>query len=417
MKRSNIIKSGMLLTTIASVIPAISYAGFVEDGVVRLDLRNFYLNRDFDGTTPDVGSWSQGIDVQYFSGYTDTAIQVGLDASGQQAYKFHSEGNDGTLPYDTSAQEAKDDYGRAGVTLKLKYSKTELKIGDHRPHLPVAWDDTSRQLDTIYEGAVLQSDEIDGLSLTLGRFWEVVTRNSSDKEKMYLYPNFNGKRSDGLDFAGATYQLSDALSATYFYGNLKDIYTQNYFGIEHKMALTDSINMKTDVRYFDNQDEGKALYGSIDGSALGARLTFTSGSHMLAVSYQEMDSDWFFPTLNGYVPQPFLLHWSNAAFINADEKSMGIRYGYDFTAAGAAGLNLFTQYIKGTDIDIHAGGPGSAVIDDNAWQSERDFVLSYQFQNPMLKGLGLQWQNIDIKKSFTDGYMENRLVATYTTQF
>ena len=175
-------------------------------------MRNFYLHRDFtnsDAPSPKVGSWSQGFDLQFASGYTDTPLQFGVDVNAQYAIRLDSHGDDGTLPMDSSSGRTADDYSRAGATLKMKYSKTELRVGDMRPELPVAWHDPSRQLDTIYQGAVLESKEISGLTLTGGRFWSAVTRESSNHEKFYKFGSTDNLDSDrGMDFGGATWDLS-----------------------------------------------------------------------------------------------------------------------------------------------------------------------------------------------------------------
>jgi len=403
-------KTGLYLSVTAVLLsPVAAQAGFVEDGTLKLDLRNYYLDRDYEGSTPDAGNWSQAVDLQYFSGYTDTPIEFGIDLSATGAYVFDSEGSDGSLPYDGVNGDSTESYGRAGATLKFRYGKTELTVGDHRPHLPVAWDDTSRVLDTIYEGAVIHSTAIENLELTAGRFWEAVTRESSDKEEFYIYKGQSVNRSDGLDFAGATYAFTKGLKGTYFYGRLNDFYTQQYFALQHMAALDNGMKLKTDLRYFDNESEGKEYEGDLDVDALSSMVTLLSGNHMVALSYQNVDGKRPFPTLNGAIPQPALLHWSSAAFIMPDERSWGIRYGYNFKDMGFPGLKLFARYIKGSDIDI-AGGTDET-------QSERDIYLSYAVQNPSLKGLKFDLRNISIDRSWTDGYEEYRFITTYTHSF
>jgi benzoate transport porin len=412
MNKSRALKTVCLLASAGGLLlPSLSHAALIADSELKLDLRNFYLDRKYIGNTSDASSWSQGADLQFTSGYTDTSVQFGLDASTQGAYTLDSVGNDGSLPYDQDKNEAKESYGRIGATLKLKYSNTELKVGDHRPHLPIAWDDTSRQLDTIYEGAVLTSNEIDGLNLTAGRYWNVVTRASSDKEKLYLYPVFNGKTSDGLDFAGADYAVTQALKASVYYGVLHDIYKQTYYGLNYQTSLSASTRMIADLRYFDNQTDGAAYYGELDVDALGAMVTFLSGSHMLAFTWQSVDGDTYFPTLNGYVPQPYLVQWSNAAFISPDEQSMGARYAYNFKEVGVTGLDVFAMYIASNDIDVLGS------TETNGKQAERDLVVSYTLQSGALEGLKFQYQDIHITKSFADDYAEYRFVTTYTVDF
>ena len=276
--KCNLCKTGIVLSALTGLaLPTTALADFVADGKVKLDLKNFYLTRSYDTAADDVGSWSQAADLQYSSGYTDTRIQVGLDASSQLAYIISADGDDGSVPIHADG-EAPDTYGRSGATFKAKYSKTELTVGDHRPHLPIAWDDTSRQLDTIYEGAMLQSKEIDGLALTAGRYWEVVTRESSDKEGMSIFRGNDDKRSDGLDFLGASYDVTTALNVTYFLGKLNDYYKQQYAGLTYKTRLGD-VGSRTDVRLFRVSDDGEARNGEYDTQAFGVRESLSMGNH------------------------------------------------------------------------------------------------------------------------------------------
>ena len=333
-------------------------ADFIDDRQVSLGLRNFYIDRDFkqhDAPKSRIGSWTQGFDFRAISGYTEGTVQFGLDVSAQYAYRLDGGGGRGPdtiIPYDDSKGEQVRDYGRAALTAKMRYSKTELKIGEHRPMLPVAFYDDSRQLITTYHGFLLESREVDKLTLTAGRFTEISSRESSNREKMYL---FNGpdvqRRSDGLNFAGATYAFTPALSASYFYGQLEDIYQQQYLGGTYNADLGNGFGLKTDLRYFDNREDGKALYGDIDNRSYGVMTTLRKGAHAIGVGYQRMLGDSTFPTLNGYAPQPYLVNWSTVAFVKPNESSWQLRYDLDFAGYGVPGLKLMTRYLRGTGID------------------------------------------------------------------
>lgn len=399
-------------------------ADFIDDRQVSLGLRNFYIDRDFkqhDAPKSRVGSWTQGFDFRAISGYTEGTVQFGLDVSAQYAYRLDGGGGRGPdtiIPYDDSKGEQVRDYGRAALTAKVRYSKTELKIGEHRPALPVAFYDDSRQLITTYHGFMLESREVDKLTLTAGRFTEISSRESSNREKMYL---FNGpdiqRRSDGLNFAGATYAFTPALSATYFYGQLEDIYQQQYLGATHNADLGNGFGLKTDLRYFDNREDGKALYGDIDNRSYGAMTTLRKGAHAIGVGYQRMLGDSTFPTLNGYAPQPYLVNWSTVAFVKPNESSWQLRYDLDFASYGVPGLKLMTRYMRGTGIDR-----GNNDLDQNV-ESERNIFLSYVVQSGPLKGVGFEWRNIDVKTRYGNGaasgadYKENRLITSYTFKF
>ncbi|WP_375739852.1 OprD family porin [Pseudomonas boanensis] len=405
-------------------VPVSALADFVKDRQVSLGLRNFYIDRDFkqdDAPKSRIGSWTQGFDFRAISGYTEGIVQFGLDVSGQYAYRLDGGGGRGPdtiIPYDDSKDEQVRDYGRAALTGKVRYSRTELKVGEHRPMLPVAFYDDSRQLITTYHGFLLESREVDNLTLTAGRFTEISSRESSNREKMYL---FNGpdiqRRSDGLNFGGATYAFNPALSASYFYGQLEDIYQQHYAGLTHNANLGNGFGLKTDLRYFDNSEDGKALYGDIDNRSYGIMTTLRKGPHAVGVAYQRMLGESAFPTLNGYAPQPYLVNWSTVAFVKPNESSWQLRYDYDFAALGVPGLRFMTRYLRGTGIDR-----GNNALDQNV-ESERNIVVNYVVQSGAFKGVGFEWRNIDVKTRYGNGgasgpdYQENRLITSYTFKF
>ena len=406
-----------------ALAPITAQADFIDDRQVSLGLRNFYIDRDYkqsDAPKSRIGSWTQGFDFRAISGYTEGPIQFGLDLSAQYAYRLDGGGGrgpDSIIPYDDSKGEQVRDYGRAALTAKVKYSKTELKIGEHRPMLPVAFMDDSRQLVTTYHGFLVESREIDKLTLTGGRFTEISSRESSDREKMYL---FNGpdikRRSDGLNFGGATYAFSPSLSATYFYGQLEDIYEQHYGGLTHNADLGDGFGLKTDLRYFDNKEDGKALYGEIDNRSYGAMTTLRKGAHAIGVGYQRMLGDSTFPTLNGYAPQPYLVNWSTVAFVKPNEL---------LAAALRPGLRRLRRARPQADDPLHARHrhrPGQQRAGrerreraqhlpqlrgaERPAQGRRLRVAQHRRQDPLRQRRGLGAD-----------YKENRLITTYTFKF
>lgn len=403
---------------LGAMMPLAALGDFAQDSQLNLGLRNFYVDRDFKGANPRTsrdGSWTQGFDLRFTSGYTSGPVQFGLDAAGQFAYRLDGGGGrgpDSVIPYSQSDREQAKDYGRAGLTGKMRFSRTEVKVGEHRPTLPVAFFDDSRQLVTTFHGLLVQSNEAENLTLTGGRFTEISTRESSNSEKMYLFTRPNGPRfpSDGLNFAGATYNFGPTFSASYFYGQLEDIYQQHYLGFTLNSALGGGYSLKTDLRYFNNDEDGDALYGPIDNHTYGVMTTLKKGGHAFGVGYQRMLGDSTFPTLNGYVPQPYLVNWSAVAFIKPNESSWQARYDYNFAAMGVPGLTLTTRYLRGTGID--RGGD----LSDTA-ESERDLFLAYVVQSGPLKGLGMEWRNIDAKFKHNNDYDENRLITTYTWKF
>src|SRR5574344_1312202 len=88
---------------LALAVPA--HAAFIEDSKASLELRNFYMNRDFrndhlnNGPRPPavhghVGrqskaeEWAQGFLFRYESGFTEGTVGVGIDAMGFAGFKL-----------------------------------------------------------------------------------------------------------------------------------------------------------------------------------------------------------------------------------------------------------------------------------------------------------------------------------------
>ena len=392
-----------------------SYADVIEDSTLNVDLRNFYIDKDFKGDSAAksrIGSWTQGFDVRFHSGYSQGPIEFAVAASAQYAYRLDGGGGRGLdtiIPYDDSKGEQVRDYGRAAATLKARVGKTELSVGEHRPMLPVAFFDNTRQLPSTFHGVQLTDRSFDNLMLTAGHFNRIATRESSNHEKLYLFTRPNGPRftSDGLSFVGASYNVTPAFNASYFYAELEDIYAQHYAGFTHKLDLGAGFKLKNDFRYYAHREQGEALYGEIDNRTYGFMSALNKNGHTFSVGYQRMLGDTNFPTLNGFTPQPYLVNWSAQAFIMANETSWQARYDYDFANVGVPGLTAMARYIRGTGIDR-----GDAL--ESSMERERGLQLNYVVQSGPLKGVGFTAFNINVKPKHGADYDENRLITTYT---
>jgi len=336
-----------LLTSLAAAILGMSNtasAAFIEDSKASIDLRNFYMNRDFrqsGAAQSKAEEWAQGFMLKMESGYTEGPVGFGLDAIGLLGVKLDSgsgRGGTGILQSDRDApNRAQDDYGSAGVTAKAKLSATTLHVGTLQSILPVVMRNDSRLLPQTYRGAWLQSKEIDGLTLDLGKLDRVNQRNSSDNEEMTA---FNGGRrniqfgsqtsSDEFLFAGARYAWSPELSTSYYYGGLDGIYKEHNFGLVHVLPLGDKQSFKTDLRYVHQTDDGGS---NVDADAFGAMFTYKLGGHAFGAGYQQLNGDTGFAYIAGSDNALVNLVQIND-FGNEDERSWQVRYDYDFAAMG-----------------------------------------------------------------------------------
>jgi hypothetical protein len=181
-----------LALSAALVLPLVARADFVGDSQGSLELRNFYQNRDFrqsGAAKSQVGNWSQAFMLRMQSGFTDGPVGVGLDYLGLLGVKLDSgrgRSGDGTLPFGAQSGRPVDDFSHMGVTGKVRVSKTRLDVGILTPTLPVVFRDDMRLMPQTFDGALVESKEIDRLTLTAGQLWRSRTRESSGSDRMYL---------------------------------------------------------------------------------------------------------------------------------------------------------------------------------------------------------------------------------------
>ncbi|WP_137821536.1 OprD family porin [Pseudomonas sp. D(2018)] len=392
-------------------------ADFIDGSRASLELRNFYFNRDFrqDGAAQSKAEeWAQGFLLRYESGFTEGPVGVGVDALGLLGVKLDSSPDrtgTGLLQSDRERpNRAQDEYGELGLTAKLRASSSLLKIGTLQPKLPVALSNDSRLLPQTFRGAWLSSTEVKDLTLDLGRFDRVNLRNSSDNEAMQV---FNGgarnivlgrnKTSDALDFAGASYKWTPALTTAYHYGGLDGIYRQHYLTLGHSLDLGDAGSIKSDLRWARSLDDGGS---NVDNRALGAMFTYKRGPHALGMGYQHMAGDTGFAYVSGADGYLVNLVQIND-FGNADERSWQARYDFDFAALGIPGLTFMTRYLSGDNVQVTG-----RTEEGKEW--ERDTDIAYVVPNGPLKNLGIKWRNASVRSNFGPDIDENRLIVTYT---
>src|SRR5690606_26167963 len=90
------IARGVALATLGATLamPSMVQAAFIEDTKAGLELRNFYMNRDFrhtpSGGKNKADEWAQGFLLRIESGYTEGTVGFGVDALGLLGVKLDS---------------------------------------------------------------------------------------------------------------------------------------------------------------------------------------------------------------------------------------------------------------------------------------------------------------------------------------
>jgi hypothetical protein len=424
-------------------------AGFIEDSKATLGLRNFYINTDNRDGQPTAASntrsknaeWGQGFDLRFISGFTQGTVQFGVDAIGLYGLRLDSSRADhgnyngtasGGVIFPSDGNKAVDDYASLGVTGKVKISQTVLKIGTLMPNNPVIKYNDGRLLPQTFQGGEIVSNDIKDLTLTAGQIEHSKGRNSSNNEGLSL-AGANSSYANGFVnkfyYAGADYKVTKDLTASYYYGELKDFYSQNFLGLVHNWAIGPGV-LKSDLRYYRSRDNGAngdtaAFYttgyyggtvskGKVDNDLYSYLALYSVNGHTFGGGYQYTKGDSDFPWLNqgDGSSNSTTTDMQIQKFGRAGERTWQARYAYDFATVGVPGLTAGIVYLRGSNIDTVANKV--AVSGQTEW--ERDITLAYVIPEGPLKNLGVAWKNAMWRTDIpaVRDQDENRLIVSYS---
>ncbi|TFF07416.1 OprD family porin [Pseudomonas sp. BCA14] len=438
-----------LAVAVAAIAQQAHSAGFIEDSKATLGLRNFYINTDNrDGQPAATGSgantrsknaeWGQGFDLRFISGYTQGTVQFGVDAIGLYGLRLDSSRADhgnytgtasGGTVFPSDGNKAVRDYASLGLTGKVKISQTELKIGTLQPNNPVIKTNDGRLLPQTFQGGQITSNEIKDLTLTAGQIEHAKGRNSSNNEGLSLAGANGSSNYDAGNFvnkfyyAGADYKITKDLTASYYYGELKDFYSQNFLGLVHNWAIGPGV-LKSDLRYYRSRDNGAngdtagyytsgyyggtTTKGKVDNDLYSYLALYSVAGHTFGGGYQYTKGDSDFPWLNqgDGSSNSTITDMQIQKFARAGERTWQARYAYDFAKVGVPGLTAGVVYLRGTNISNPTG-------DKTEW--ERDLTLAYVVPEGPLKNLGVAWKNAMWRTDIaTRDQDENRLIVSYS---
>ncbi|VVO23250.1 Porin-like protein NicP [Pseudomonas fluorescens] len=398
-------------SSLAFALPMSAAAeGFLEDSKATLNLRNAYFNRNFTNPNNAQGKaeeWTQSFILDAKSGFTQGTVGFGIDMLGLYSQKLDGgKGTGGTqlLPIHDDGRPA-DNFGRLGVALKAKVSKTELKVGEWMPVLPILRSDDGRSLPQTFRGGQITSTEINGLSLYGGQFRGNSPRNDASMEDMSM----NGRgafTSDRFNFGGGEYAFNDKRTLVgVWYAELTDIYQQQYFNLSHSQPIGDW-TLGANLGFFTGKEDGSAQAGDLDNKTAFALLSAKYGGNTFYVGLQKLGGDDAWMRVNGTSGGTLANDSYNASYDNAKERSWQVRHDYNFVALGVPGLTMMNRYISGDNVHT------ATTSDGKEWGRESE--LAYTVQSGPLKNLNVKWRNATIRRDFsTNEFDENRLFISY----
>lgn len=407
MKICHTLPFALLGAGIIGSLPGTSVAaGFIEDSKATLGLRNFYINRNF--TNPSnpqrkAEEWTQSFILDARSGFTEGPIGFGVDVLGMWSVKL--DGGGGTygtalLPRHDDGQPA-DDFGRLAVAGKARISKTELKVGEWMPVLPILRSDDGRSLPQTFRGGQVTSNEIAGLTLYGGQFRGNSPRNDASMDDM----SYGGALSDRFNFVGGEYKFNqDRTLVGLWNAVLKDVYEQQYLQLSHSQPVG-SWTFGANLGYFHGGEDGSEKAGQLDNKTYSGMFSAKYGGNTFWVGLQKVDGDTWM-RVNGTSGGTLANDSYNSSFDNANERSWQVRHDFNFVTVGVPGLTLMNRYISGQD--VHTG----AVTDGKEWVRETE--LAYVIQSGAFKDLSVKWRNSSIRRDYSNNeFDENRLIFNY----
>ncbi|MBA1201383.1 OprD family porin [Pseudomonas capeferrum] len=361
--------------------------GFVEDSKLNVNTRMLYFSRDFRNVPSGAQSRAEETGLGFLgtfeSGFTQGTVGVGVDVIGMLGLKLDSgrgRAGTGVLPVGSDGR-AEDDYSEAGAAVKFRVSDTVLKFGHQLTALPVFATDDSRLLPEVAEGALITSNEIEGLTLNAGRFTALNAQAQTFRDSLHLKE---------ANVVGGTYSFNDSLSASLYYSKVEDYWRKYYANVNWALPIDDKQGLVFDFNIYDTKSDGAGLQRSsdddttkLDNRAFSLSGAYNFGAHTFTLAYQRVtgDGDYGYGVDGGGTV--FLANSVARSDFNAeDEKSWQARYDLNFAEFGVPGLTFMTRYIRGT-------GANTATTDSGK-EWERDIDIKYVLQEGPAKDLSLR---------------------------
>lgn len=423
----------------ASVAMAQDENGFLQDTHLSLNMRNFYSEQTaHDGSSfsfvKDGGhqqatrrtSWVQAAMLDLRSGYTQGAVQFGLDVSLYGATLLErgrgSVAGGGDRVLVDNDGEPVGEWGRLAIAdVRLRVSHTELKVGRMSVDNPMLKPKDNRALPSTFQGASLVSADLPGITTQAGWFTEVVGRTGSSADRFFTTYGNRAYSANSLSYLGFDTHPWHGVSLAAYVSRLADIWDRSYLGLTHTVTAN-AWSLRSRLALYSTHDQGSRQLGYLDNRIASLGETLRHGPHQLTLAYQQVFGNEYFDypldTAANYTPIQFY-----SDFNGPNEHAASVYYGQDLAYLGIPGLTAGGWYARGWNIDgsqydgyrdgAHYGY-GVRTL-DGARHWEVGLTAGYTLQSGTLKGSSLRatWFHHREEGGQIDGnYDELRLVTT-----
>lgn len=361
----------LLLLSVAAATTPYTLAASTSDSLqINLDLRSFYMNRDFDQGIPDTDAGGQAFRISADSPYYGG--KIGFTLASTQGLALRS--GDGINMSNVLA-----DQGESYATVEDAYIKLRplenlnLRAGRMVMATPLLNSQRSR-LSAGSVQAIYADLNINQISL-YGFY--------ADEASLATSQDFTSYSQNGKEYAissiGSAYQLDNGLNLQAQLASADDFLKQTYLNASFPTKLFDN-SLMLDATHMRGADNGD-LYGrdynshltSLTGRLITGNLTYT-------LNYQTIGGDDAYALQWG--GQDDTQYYTYGAvqlldFNARDEQSLQFRIDYDVPSI--PGLHLMARHTESWDIDTATTG--------NAKRRETNFDVQYSVTSGKAKGL------------------------------
>ncbi|MCX4028725.1 outer membrane porin, OprD family [Endozoicomonas sp. SM1973] len=365
---------------------------FIDDSSLQLHLRNVYFNRD--GRTSqnrfDNREWGQGVMLNYSSGYF--ADIIGFDMSYFGGVKLDDPGTNFT---NFSQRDSEQD-GIDSIS-KIARAFVKAKVGDDNMNLNgiygrvdmgtnLLMTSGSRLLPSSFKGGMIEAN-LYGAKFYVNRVTEISERDGSS------FDDF-GNDVDYVNTFGGSYELDNGLGFALDYGSSDSFLEQTFAKIYYTIDLGNDTKLYLEANKQWSEEDGSNhpthnMADEYDSSYTNYNAQLSGGPITVSLSHSRIGGDDFQYSWDGDKDYGPISAWTSrnwSDFNFEDEKTWQVAFSYDFSDLGIPGLSLDTAYTYGYDIDDRGN-----TRRDSEW--ERGSNIKYSFQDTMLKGLSVRWNN------------------------
>jgi len=371
---------------------------------VDLDLRTFYMNRDFDNDIPDTIAAGQAFKLNIASPYFGGL--VGFDATVTEVVALENDKTDNTS--DVLAKGGEGYTAVENLFVKVKpVENVNIRAGRMVMMTPLLNDLQSR-LSAPSTQAVYADIALDNLSM-YAFYTDEASRNT--REGFYEY-EANGEDYD-IRSVGGTYKFANGASIELQHAVADDYLKQSWFNVAYPTKMGE-YDVTLDARHMRGSDDGHLYGGDYDSNLTSLTASFGKGAWKYTVNYQTVGGDdgynvkWDGKGASRHDDTQYFTYGAVQLldFDADDEQSLQFRV--DYTVPSIPGLHLMARHTQSWDVDT--------ATDTDAKRHETNFDAKYTVQSGKAKDLSVQLRVAHINGDLIQGIRrvnDVRLIVDY----